>query len=168
MSRNGKYETLYIEDFDGSASGGNRRQPTVISQRPVVREPVIVNDNEVASPGSIDKRRDNRVTEAMVSLREKLTDEGPEAIAQFVNIQPVVEEQEFKGFRVSPGQDRTLFTNIGLRRNDIVTAINGISLDDPSAGFTIVEQMGTADEITLSVRRGERDLSIQFSARSDQ
>jgi general secretion pathway protein C len=167
MSRSGKYETLYVEDFDGVSNVSDRRQPTVISQSPVVRDPVVVdNDEEEAGDDRsvIDKRRDNRVTQAMLGLREKLNEEGPESITQFVNISPVVEEEEFRGFRVSPGQDRLLFTSIGLRRNDIVTEINGIALDDPSASFTIVEQLGTADEITLSVRRGERNVSILISA----
>jgi len=81
-----------------------------------------------------------------------------------VRVSAVNQGGDFKGFRLSPGQNRTLFGRLGLRRNDIVTAINGIALNDPESQFTILEQMGTADEITLSLKRGNREMSVIFKA----
>jgi len=65
---------------------------------------------------------------------------------------------------VSPGKNRALFGRIGLRRNDIVTAVNGIDLSDPTSAFNLLEQMSSADEINLSIKRGNRMMDIKFSA----
>ena len=163
MSRNGKYETLYIEDFDGS-SGSNRRQPTVINANPITPDPAMTNAAEAQSTDRslIDRRRDDTVTQQIAQMREMLAD--PTALNQLVNFTPAIEDQEFKGFRISPGQNRALFSRLGLRRNDVVTAINGITLDDPDAIFTILDQMGTAEEITLSLMRGQEEKTVIFSA----
>lgn len=153
LSRSGKYETLLIEDFDGKTTGRSANAPLRVTSE-------LTKDS--GSRNVIDKRGDLRVTEQMAELKEKLSD--PQALAEFVTISPVMDEGAFKGFKVSPGKNRALFGRIGLRRNDIVTAVNGIDLSDPTSAFNLLEQMSSADEINLSIKRGNRMMDIKFSA----
>lgn len=154
MSRAGKYETLYIEDFDGTP------RPTTV----VERKPTQINAPQAGSGerSVIDKRNDARVTEEIAKLRANLED--PTAISEFISVSPVMDDGNFTGFRVAPGKNRALFGRVGLRRNDIITEVNGISMDNPAAGFTIFEQMTTADEISISLKRGNRDITLLFNA----
>jgi len=45
-----------------------------------------------------------------------------------------------------------------------VTMVNGISLDDPSSAFSLMEQIKTADEINLSIKRGNKEMNILLGA----
>lgn len=152
MSRAGKYETLYIEDFDGTP------RPTVIQREPTTVVPQTSNvDRNV-----IDKRNDDKVSEEITKLRANLTD--PNAISEYISVSPVMDEGNFTGFRVAPGKNRALFGRVGLRRNDIITEVNGISMDNPAAGFNIFEQLTTASEINLAIKRGNREITILLNA----
>lgn len=164
MSRNNKYETLFIEDFDGSTpSAPTQVRPRTMVQKP---EPVDLSQRQVVEPSQgrsvIDKSNDQEVTRQLLELRENLED--PTALTAVVNMTPVTNDQGFQGFRLAPGNNRELFGRLGLRRNDILTAVNGIVMSDPTAGLTIYEQLTSADEINLSVLRGTRELEIKLSA----
>lgn len=163
MSRNGKYETLYIQDFDGSTPSPRSRRPTIINEPAVVDaddQPEVLE----ASQGRnvIDKRSDKTVTEEILKLRENLSD--PAALSELLTISPVQTDDGFEGFRLSPGKNRALFGRLGLRRNDIVKAVNDIGLDDPTSVFNITEQLSTADELKLTIMRGNREMEIYLSA----
>ena len=60
------------------------------------------------------------------------------------------------GYRISPGKDRKQFTQFGFKNNDIVTSINGITLNEPSKALEIYKLMRTANEATFDIdRNGE-------------
>jgi len=158
MSRGGKFETLLIEDF-GKLSGlttnrSNRSNLKTTSS----------NNIRPSSPTNnvIDKRKDANLTKELIELRSKLSD--PQSLSELISVSAATEEGQFIGFRLAPGKNRALFGRLGLRRNDIVTNVNGISLDDPATAFTLMEQISSADEIDLTVKRGDRAMNILFSA----
>ena len=159
MSRGGKFETLLIEDF-GKASGSSRRNSTQSSPVPVNNNTFTTNDNS----NIVDKRKDIKLTTEIMDLRSKLTD--PKSLSELVSVSPAMNGDEFQGFRISPGKNRALFGRLGLRRNDVVTGVNGIKLDDPATAFSLMEQISTADEINLTIKRGSRDMNILFSAQT--
>jgi general secretion pathway protein C len=70
-----------------------------------------------------------------------------------------------KGFRVFPGPNRNAFNKLGLRPGDLVTAINGTNLDDPSVGKDVFASLSTAATAKLSVVRDGRaqDVSIDIA-----
>ena len=73
---------------------------------------------------------------------------------------------QFSGFRIAPGKNRVLFGRLGLRRNDVITAINGIPADQNNA-FMFIEQLSSASEISLDIKRGGQDVNVMFSAAAD-
>jgi general secretion pathway protein C len=89
----------------------------------------------------------------------------PNAISEVIRPQPVFAQGKQKGFRVYPGRNRQAFTRIGLRPGDLVLAINGTPLDDPSRGQEIFNTLGSSSEAHVTVMRNgkQQDLTLQMS-----
>ena len=65
------------------------------------------------------------------------------------------------GFRVRPGRDARLFTDLGLQVNDVVTAINGQPLeseDDVRALFGDIMRRG---EVSITINRQGREMTLR-------
>lgn len=89
----------------------------------------------------------------------------PNAISEVIRPQPVFAQGKQRGFRVYPGRNRQAFTRIGLRPGDLVVAINGTPLDDPSRGQEIFNTLGSSSEAHVTVLRNgkQQDLTLQMS-----
>lgn len=57
------------------------------------------------------------------------------------------------GYRVYPGRDPDRFSKLGLQPGDLVTGVNGQTLDDPARSMELLRALSTSDSITLSVER---------------
>ena len=150
MSRGNKYETLLIEDFGGSGDSVIKSAPSKVSS------------NSNSKGRVVDKRKDQKLSNDLSKLRSKLSD--PKSLSELISVSPALSDDQFQGFRIAPGKNRALFGRLGLRRNDIVTDINGIKLDDPASAFTLMDQISSASEINLTIRRGNQDVNILLSA----
>lgn len=64
------------------------------------------------------------------------------------------------GYRIRPGRDRVQFAKFGLQAGDVVTSINGVSLDDPAKAMELYGQLKEAKEATFVVKRGNQDVNI--------
>jgi general secretion pathway protein C len=97
-------------------------------------------------------------------MRQLIANE-PSAISEVIRPQPVFAQGKQRGFRVYPGRNRQAFTRIGLRPGDLVLAINGTPLDDPSRGQEIFNTLGTSSEAHVTVLRNgkQQDLTLQMS-----
>jgi general secretion pathway protein C len=97
-------------------------------------------------------------------MRQLITNE-PNAISEVIRPQPVFAQGKQRGFRVYPGRNRQAFTRIGLRPGDLVLAVNGTPLDDPSRGQEIFNTLGTSSEAHVTVLRNgkQQDLTLQMS-----
>lgn len=99
----------------------------------------------------------------------KLTDirntllEDPTKASNFLRLQPARVNGQMKGYRIYPGRDRDLFREAGLRPGDIVTAVNGISLDDPARGLQLLGDLSTASQINLQIERGGQAQSLSVT-----
>jgi general secretion pathway protein C len=92
-----------------------------------------------------------------------MAQENPEAITQILRPQPVFANGQQRGYRVYPGRNRQQFTKLGLRPGDLVTAINGMPLDDPARGMEIMESMNSATEVTVTVERNGQSTQITIN-----
>lgn len=143
IDRGGRLETLYLVQ-DGDAS--------TITLVPA--------GAETESSGQvIDRRRDVGLQKTLMDVRGKLAS-NPLSLMKLIAAQPVKENGQTIGYRVSPGADPALFNRAGLRRNDIITAINGVPLSDPSQLPALMQQVQTAANLNVVVRRGHDQLSL--------
>ena len=66
------------------------------------------------------------------------------------------------GYRVYPGRDPDRFTKLGLFPGDLVTAVNGQPLDDPSRSMELMRNLTGSDNITLTVERDGAQRIVQI------
>lgn len=144
LKRAGRFETLTLprESTAGAKVAGKRsRDSNKATQRPPRTS------------------RRGAVTQQLRSLRDSVVEEPSKAF-DLVKAQPVMDGGMLKGYRVNPGKERRLFQRAGLRAGDVVTSVNGISLNDPAQMMTLFEQFKSSDRFDLMVERGGRQTSL--------
>jgi general secretion pathway protein C len=70
---------------------------------------------------------------------------------------------KLRGFRAYPGRNRALFTELGLKSGDLVTAINGQPLDDAQQSEHVINTIQTAASVTITIERGGNRQDINLN-----
>jgi len=148
IKRQGNFETLKMEDLTQG----------IISQQSYKSF-----QNKYPKKGKLIDRRNNRqLTKQLSKIKRQMVND-PTSLAGLMNVKPKIVNGEFIGFQISPGRDASLFARSGLRRNDIITNVNGISLNDPSSALTLIEEIRNANELSIELTRGNKPLSLVYN-----
>jgi len=67
---------------------------------------------------------------------------------------------EMIGITISPGKDKRLFTQLGLRARDVITSINGISLSNPQNAMQLMSDIQNMQELEVEINRGNETISL--------
>ena len=86
------------------------------------------------------------------TLRGMLS-ENASRITDIMRVAPAIEQGQMVGFRLNPGQERELFTALGLQAGDVVTDINGTSMTDPTRGLQVFESLGESTMASVTIVR---------------
>jgi general secretion pathway protein C len=80
---------------------------------------------------------------------------NPQSVMNLVQASPVTDETtgKLKGYRISPGRDRALLGRFGLKSGDVVTAVNGVTLDNPIKALEIMRDLSSASQVSVEVER---------------
>ncbi len=78
---------------------------------------------------------------------------NPSVIAQVMHRTPVFADGRLRGMRVSAGPNAAAFARLGLRNNDLVTAINGVELNDEARSRDVFDSLTGAAEARITVER---------------
>jgi general secretion pathway protein C len=72
---------------------------------------------------------------------------------------------KLRGFRAYPGRNRAIFSKLGLKAGDLVTAINGTPLDDPQHAQDVFNTIQTSDHVTVTIERGgqKQDITLNIA-----
>lgn len=87
----------------------------------------------------------------------------PERLAREVQLLPVLEGGKMVGVRVSAGPNQALVNAMGLKPDDVVTAINGIPLDSPGRAAEVARALANARSATIEVRRDGKRQTLSVS-----
>jgi len=85
---------------------------------------------------------------------------NPGVISNVLRPQVVLVDGRQRGFRVYPGPNRQAFNKLGLRPGDLVTAINGTVLDDPTVANNIFGTLSTSPNAHVTVTRDGRQQDL--------
>jgi general secretion pathway protein C len=109
------------------------------------------------------------VQQAVARVR-RLMDQDPGALENIMRPQPVFTGGKLRGYRVYPGRNVRAFSVLGLRPGDLVIAIDGTPLDDPSRGEEIFRTLGSSSEAHVTVERNgqQQDLLLNMSQIASQ
>ena len=109
---------------------------------------------------------DPRTTAAVDNIRRMvqqdpgILDQVMRTVASFDNA-----AGKLRGFRAYPGRNRQIFSKLGLKAGDLVTAINGTALDDPQRSQDVFNTIQNSDHVTVTVERGgqKQDITLNIA-----
>jgi general secretion pathway protein C len=150
IKRNNRLETLLLpkEVANSGPAGSSSRSPTSRSLFPRSNVTRSVNLNQ--GTGAL-----------LRQYRDALIND-PQSVMNLVRAQPVREGGRLIGYRIRPGKDRRLLRKFGLRSGDVVTGVNGISLDNPIKGLEIMKNLTSATQVTVDIKRRGVTQSLSF------
>jgi len=75
-------------------------------------------------------------------------------LIQSIKALPHFEQGQQKGFRIQVApQHAHLLRSLGLRNTDVITAVNGIELNNPTKAMELARQLKNADQVEVQLRR---------------
>jgi general secretion pathway protein C len=109
---------------------------------------------------------DPRTVAAVDNIR-RMVQRDPGLLDQVMRTVPSYDNAagRLRGFRAYPGANRQIFSTLGLKAGDLVTAINGTPLDDPQHSQEVFNTIQTSDHVTVTVERGgqKQDISLNIA-----
>jgi general secretion pathway protein C len=75
----------------------------------------------------------------------------------------VIENGSIVGMRLSGGSASPLMSRLGLQPDDIVTAVNGISVRDVGRAQQILASVRDADRVSVTIRRGGQEQTLNIA-----
>jgi len=145
LDNSGTYELLVL--FDESSLGSST--PATPATPP-------------AASAQVDKRTDSATTSLAQSYRERLY-QNPQSLAEVVNVSAVREGAALLGYRLNPGQDQEQFAQLGFKAGDLVTSVNGVSLDNPANTMVLYNSMREAGEVVFELQREGQPLTLSVN-----
>jgi general secretion pathway protein C len=141
LLRDGQHEALRLPKSKGASASGLSRTST---SRP----------SRMIQPRSgID----------LGKLREQML-KNPSRLSRLVRAIPKTNQGgQFLGYELSPRGSTVLFHQVGFQRGDIVTAVNGTTLDKPEKGLAALQKLINATDVTVTVLRDGSEVTIHHT-----
>jgi general secretion pathway protein C len=105
-------------------------------------------------------------SEVARTYRDRLYN-NPQSLAEVVTVSAVREGGELRGYRVAPGKQQEKFEQLGFKPGDLVTSVNGISLNDPANTLRLYQTMRSANEAVFDVERDDQAITINVNLAND-
>ena len=121
----------------------------VVISRGGIRESVTFDSDTVLSP---------EITKALASSSKeiKVKNINSSALNQMMSFQPYFSNGTLKGYQIYPGNQSKLFDSSGLKSGDVIVAVNGLDINDPS----VLKELSVFGQVKLDLIRDDDDLSI--------
>jgi general secretion pathway protein C len=141
INNNGRFESLMLYD------------ETAPRAQPVAAAPA---DNSDV----IDRRSDQNITRMAADYRQQLLS-NPVSLADVIKVSVAKgDDGSVIGYKIRPGRHQKQFTDFGFQSDDVVTAINGVELNNPTKALEVYRMLREAKDATFSVKRGDEDLTL--------
>ena len=172
----GKQDSYFI---DSVIAGAGARIDEIYNDRIIIvvdgEQQVLVLDGLDDNNTSVVKKRTTTTTSKRssrsrgakksteIALNRKELLSNPSKLLDFINISPVREGNQVKGYRVKPGKNATLFEEAGLQSGDLAVELNGVDLTDTSEAVGLMKEFPTMTEISLTIDRNGELNELFFS-----
>jgi type II secretion system protein C len=74
----------------------------------------------------------------------------------------------FHGFRIAALHDATFFRGVDLRPGDVVTGVNGFSIERPEQAQSVFESLQVASELRVTYERDGQPRAIVYAIIDDR
>jgi general secretion pathway protein C len=78
-------------------------------------------------------------------------------------LRPHIEDGQAAGISITGIKPNAIFRKMRLRNGDIITGVNGDSIDSVEDALKVVEQLSSGSEIQLQIKRRGREQSLDYS-----
>lgn len=121
----------------------------VVISRGGIRESVTFDSDTVLSP---------EITKALANSNKgiKVENINSSALSQMISFQPYFSNGTLKGYQIYPGNQSKLFDSSGLKSGDVLVAVNGLDIKDPS----VLKELSVFGQVKLDLIRDDSDFSI--------
>ncbi|MGH8161291.1 MAG: type II secretion system protein GspC [Gammaproteobacteria bacterium] len=97
------------------------------------------------------------------SFREQVQSH-PGSFSDYMQLRPYDKNGHMAGYRVYPGKQPALFKKAGLVPGDIVTGVNGVTLDSPASSLKAIRELRQAQgPIRLEILRKGHRMSVTIN-----
>ncbi len=121
----------------------------VVISRGGIRESVTFDSDTALSP---------EITKVLANSSKgiKVEDINSSALSQMISFQPYFSNGTLKGYQIYPRNQSKLFDSSGLKSGDVLVAVNGLDIKDPS----VLKELSVFGQVKLDLIRDDDDLSI--------
>ncbi|NOZ53208.1 MAG: type II secretion system protein GspC [Gammaproteobacteria bacterium] len=158
LEHNGRLETLKLPvdsaDSGAIAGRGNRSRNATANRRTNNRN---INRTNIASASA--STADNS---ALLGQYRNALLNDPQSVMGLINVRPFQKDGRLIGYRLRPGKDRTVLRRFGLRSGDIVTAVNGVPMNNPIKALEILRDLSSATSLNVDIQRNGTPQSFTF------
>ena len=156
----GRFETLMLDGIEytkiAQANAGLGRSDELVA--------VDDNSGDLAPAPEPMEMQPLELSEELDIRRDELIAE-PMKFFDYIRVSPHRPQGQLLGYRLTPGKDASLFTQLGLQPNDLAIEINGIALTDMQQAMNVINELRDAKEAAIKIERdGEiRDILVSLS-----
>ncbi len=87
---------------------------------------------------------------------------NPNSIFKSIKIKEIIENKRLKGFRVLRVDKKSIFGQLGLQKDDIITGANNKEFKSVSQVFKLYNNMDKLDSLKLHVKRGNEEKELEY------
>jgi general secretion pathway protein C len=140
---------------------GNRR--VVLEIIETERSPAPGGAGESAAGGGIRQVGENRYLVERGEVDHSI--ENLSTVVTQMRAVPYLKDGKSVGFRVFNIRSGSLFERMGLKNGDIIQAVNGTELNDPSRALGLLDEVQTSDEIRIDLLRDDHPNTLTYAIR---
>jgi len=101
--------------------------------------------------------------EELSELRQELI-KNPTSIGKLVSLSPSIDDSgQLQGYKIYPRGQQPLFDELGFKPGDLVTEINGISLNDSRQSLAAIQKLMKEKNLNITIQRNGEIINIQQS-----
>lgn len=120
---------------------------------------------EINTQKHISNSQGNRAIKEAIQESDEddvFSEDDMDNLFDYVSISPVLIDKKLTGYRLNPGNDTSLFNQVGLKNNDLAIAINGYDLRNEEEAQKIMQDLATLTSINITVIRDGELQEIQI------
>ena len=163
LEHNGKLETLRLPADGANLASSGPSLSHSSSRGSTSRVSSSSRPKQLASSSSSSQPSVNTSNSALLKkYRDDLLND-PQSVMGLVRAEPYKKNGQLAGYRIRPGKDRQLLRKFGLRSGDVVTAINGVPMNNPIKALEVMRDLSSATQLNVEVERRGVPQSFSFS-----
>lgn len=79
-----------------------------------------------------------------------------------IGIKEIKKGKALEGFSISFVRKGSVFSKLGVKRGDVIKAVNGQKMDSYNAAFDVYKNISDINNLTLVIQRGKEEMELEY------